>query len=62
MGATRHDGGCAALSRTYTFEDGVLTFFNADDSYCPGAVVVWEVTFPKMETSFRKPSFQKPAP
>ncbi len=30
---------------TYTFEDGVLTYFNADDSYCAGAVAVWEVTF-----------------
>jgi lipopolysaccharide export system protein LptC len=30
---------------TYTFEDGVLTLFNADDSYCAGAVAVWEVAF-----------------
>jgi hypothetical protein len=30
---------------TYTFEDGVLTLFNADDSYCGGAVGVWEVAF-----------------
>ncbi len=30
---------------TYTFEDGVLTYFNADDSYCAGDVAVWEVTF-----------------
>jgi hypothetical protein len=29
----------------YTFEDGVLTFFNADDSYCPGDVAVWEGAF-----------------
>ncbi len=38
-------GGSAYDWGTYTFEDGVLTFFNADDSYCPGAVAVWEVTF-----------------
>jgi hypothetical protein len=30
---------------TYTFEGGVLTYFNADDSECAGAVAVWEVVF-----------------
>lgn len=30
---------------TYTFEDGVITQFNADDSYCAGAVLVAEVAF-----------------
>ena len=30
---------------TYTFENGVLTYFNADGSECSGAVAVWEVVF-----------------
>ena len=30
---------------TYTLEDGILTMNNADDAYCPGSAVVYEVTF-----------------
>lgn len=30
---------------TYTFEDGVLTSSNAEDSYCPGSTIVSNASF-----------------
>ena len=39
---------------TYTFEGGVLTLFNAEGSYCSGAVAAWEVTFSEDENELHE--------